>query len=184
MNVKSAQPNKKFYSLESDFSKIEKLTTAKFPKLRIQKFRILSNYEGKEFVYKKDLEYENDFYNQFLVPPSTNITDQFIAWVNDANIAKIVTNRLTIAESNFIIEGNVMSLYIDFSKGKMQAVLDIELYLTETSKDTLLLKKLYSRRIDLKEKTVDVYVNSWNTALTEIFMQFTKDIQKLEIPVP
>ena len=175
------QPNKKFYNIEVDYNKISKSDKPIFERIRINKLRISPQFVTKEFVYKKDLEYETDFYNQFLIFPSTNITEQLIILFNEIKLSKIVTNRLEGADTSLNIDGNINILCIDFSNSKIQAVLELELYLTDYSKDIIYLKRTYKKLIPIKEANVDNYIKSWNLALTEILIQFIGDLKTIQI---
>ncbi len=174
------QPNKKFYSLEADLNKISKNSKPKFQKLKINKFKISPEYEGKEFVYRKGLIFETDFYNQFLISPSTNITEQIIQVFNKSGFSGILTNRVVVSDSNYILEGNINSVYVDFSKNKPISILEIEIYLTDSIKDETIFRKNYIQKKELKEKNTDQFVYSWNQSLTEISTEILKDINLIE----
>lgn len=175
------QPNKKFYSLEANLTKIQKASAPKFQKLKINKFRISPEYEGKEFVYRKELIFETDFYNQFLISPSTNITEQLVQVINQSGLSGVLTNRVAGSDSNFILEGNINSIYVDFSKNKVVTNLEIEIYLTNSTKDEVIFKKLYQQKKELKEKNTDQFVKSWNQSLTEISTELLKDLNLIEL---
>lgn len=175
------QPNKKFYSLEINPNKIQKNSIPKFQKLKVNKLRVSPEYEGKEFVYRKELVFETDFYNQFLVSPSTNITEQLIQALNYSKLSSLVTNRILGTESNLNLEGNINSLYVDFSKSKIYVSLELELYLTDSTKEEVIFRKNYNIKKEIKEKNIDEYVKTWNGSLTEIFNQLILDLNSLNL---
>jgi hypothetical protein len=141
--------------------------------------KISSNYEGKEFIYRKDLDFESDYYNQFLISPSTNITEQTIHWIDESRLSDVITNRLSSSDSNLVLEGNINLLYADFSGGKIYSVLEIEFYLSDNSKDQVLFKKVYLKKILSSNKEPVSIVKSWNQALTEILIGLESDLRAI-----
>ncbi len=151
-SISREAPKKRFFSIEADAGKIKKSTAVKFSKLRINKLKINSNYEGKEFIYRKDLDFESDYYNQFLTSPPTNITEQVITWINESRLSEVITNRMSSSDSNLLLEGNINLLYADFSGGKIYSILEIEFYLSDNAKDQVVFKKVYSKKILATDK--------------------------------
>ena len=181
LSISKEAPKKRFFSMEADMSKIKKGSPSKFPKLRINKLKINSNYEGKEFIYRKELDFESDFYNQFLTSPPTNITDQVIAWISESKLSEIITNRISSSDANLLLEGNVNLLYVDFSGGKIYSVLEIEFYLSDNAKDQVVFKKLYSKKILAPDKEPVSIVRAWNQALTEILIAMETDMRGINL---
>lgn len=179
----SSPPQKRFYSIETDTKKITK-GSVKIKKLKVNKLKILTNYEGKEFVYKKKSEYESDYYNQFLVPPATNITDQLVNWLGDSGFCGIVLNRIGSTDSNIVLDGSINALYADISDQKApKVIVEIEIYLLDNLKDTILFTKKYSRVKPFQEYTSEGLINAYNEVFTEIFYQLENDMRKEVNPV-
>ena len=179
LSITKEAPKKRFFSMEADFTKIKKATAVKFAKLRINKLKINSSYEGKEFIYRKDLDFESDYYNQFLTSPPTNITEQLIAWVSESKLSEVVTNRISSTDSNILLEGNINLLYADFSGGKIYSIMEIEFYLSDNLKDQVIFKKTYSKKILASDKEPVSILRSWNQALTEILINLESDLRTL-----
>lgn len=181
VNFSKEAPKKRFFTIEADASKIKKASSFKFNKLKIQKLKISPNYEGREFVYRRDLDFESDFYNQFLVSPPTNITEQVVHWINESNLSEVVTNRLSSSDSNLTLDGNINLLYADFSGGKIHSILEIEFYLSDNMKDRIVFKKVYSKKILATDKEPVSIVRSWNQALTEMLVTLETDLRNIQI---
>jgi ABC-type uncharacterized transport system auxiliary subunit len=181
VSISKEAPKKRFFTIEADLTKIKKSPTVKFTKLRINKMKINSNYEGKEFIYRKDLDFESDYYNQFLTTPPTNITEQIITWVNESKLSEVITNRLGSSDSNLVLEGNINLLYADFSGGKIYSILEIEFYLSDNAKDQVVFKKVYSKKILAPDKEPVSIIRSWNQALTEILIALESDLRAIAI---
>ncbi|MBK6608283.1 MAG: hypothetical protein IPH52_27740 [Leptospiraceae bacterium] len=179
VSISKEAPKKRFFAIEADLSKIKKSPTVKFPKLRINKLKINSNYEGKEFIYRKDLDFESDYYNQFLTSPPTNITEQVITWLNESKLSEVITNRISSSDSNLLLEGNINLLYADFSGGKIYSVVEIEFYLSDNIKDQVVFKKLYSKKILSPDKEPVSIIRAWNQGLTEILITLENDLRAI-----
>lgn len=181
VSITKESPKKRFFSIEADISKIKKNSSPKFAKLRVNKLKITSNYEGKEFIYRKDLDFESDFYNQFLVSPPTNITEQTINWINESKLSEVITNRLGGSDSNLVLEGNINLLYADFTGGKIFSILEIEFYLSDNTKDQILFKKVYSKKISSSDKDPVSILKGWNQGLTEILLSLETDLREVVV---
>ncbi len=180
-SISREAPKKRFFTIEADLTKIKKSPAVKFAKLRINKMKINSNYEGKEFIYRKDLDFESDYYNQFLTTPPTNITEQIISWINESKLSEVITNRLGSSDSNLVLEGNINLLYADFSGGKIYSILEIEFYLSDNTKDQVVFKKVYSKKILSPDKEPVSIIRAWNQALTEILIALETDLRGVAI---
>lgn len=181
VSISKEAPKKRFFTMEADTTKIKKGSAAKFSKLRINKLKINSNYEGKEFIYRKDLDFESDFYNQFLTSPPTNITEQVITWISESKLSEVITNRISSADANILLEGNINLLYVDFSGGKIYSVLEIEFYLSDNAKDQVVFKKLYSKKILAPDKEPVSIIRAWNQGLTEILISLESDLRGIAL---
>ena len=183
VSISKEAPKKRFFTIEADISKVKKSSSFKFNKLRVNKMKISSNYEGKEFIYRKELDFESDFYNQFLVSPPTNISEQIVNWINESKLSEVITNRIGSSDSNFVLDGNINLLYADFSGGKILSNLEIEFYLSDNEKDKILFKKVYSKKIPSTDKNPASIVRGWNKALTEILISLADDLSGIVMSI-
>lgn len=175
---KSSPPQeKKFFFIEPDFSKLKK-STAKLGFFK-SKFRISPFFEGKSLTYRQtDINFETDFYNEFLIFPATNLTEEINKWIQDSELAEYTPFGLA-DENSTLIAGNINALYGDFRNEKSaKAVLEIEMYVQKPGSDKMSLRKNYRKEISLTKPTPENLVIGWNQALTEILNQFTNDIRK------
>ena len=179
-SLKQNYPEKKFYILEPDQTAIKKYPL-KFNSIKIINFRISNVYESKGFIYKyKDSSFEIDFYNEFLVPVPGMVTEKTGDWLIQSGVIMHTANRSRLLESDFILEGFIKSIYGDFSnEEKPKAVLEIDFYVLNN--DTMGIKsgRLYSQSIDIKEANSESLIVGFNQALTNILLDLTQDISKL-----
>ncbi|HNI28678.1 MAG TPA: hypothetical protein PLJ29_20125, partial [Leptospiraceae bacterium] len=136
-------------------------------------------FEGKGLTYKQtDINFETDFYNEFLIFPATNLTEVINKWIQDSELAEYTPFNLA-DEENTLLAGNINALYGDFrSEKSAKAVLELEMYIQKSKSDKLAFRKIYRKEISLTKPTPENLVIGWNQALTEILNQFTNDIRK------
>ncbi|MCB1191885.1 MAG: hypothetical protein KDK90_15675 [Leptospiraceae bacterium] len=180
ISLKKEFPEKKFYIIEPDKTKIVKRAN-KIDKLKINKLKISPFFEGKELVYRKnDVNYETDFYNEFLIYPASNITEQVITWLISSGFAKYSINRAAGLDSTYILDGNINLLYGDFKSEKPKAILEIEFYLFDHSSNVLF-KKLYHTETELEKKEPAYLIKGWNLGLTKIILNLEDDLRKVTL---
>lgn len=181
VSISKEAPKKRFFTIEADLTKIKKGATVKFSKIRVNKLKINSSYEGREFIYRKDLDFESDFYNQFLTSPSTNITEQIIAWINESKLTEVVVNRISSSDATLALEGNINLLYADFSGNKITSILEIEFYFVDNANDKIVFKKLYSKKVSAYDKDPVSILRAWNQGLTEILINLETDLRAISM---
>lgn len=180
ISLKKEFPEKKFFIIEPNQSKIIK-RNPKIEKLKVNKLRISPFFEGKELVYRKnDVTYETDFYNEFLIFPASNITEQITNWFISSGLVKYSLNRTPTLDSFYVLEGTINSLYGDFRDDTPKAVLEIEFYLLDDA-SKVLFKKAYKTQTTLEKKEPESLVKGWNIGLTKIILKLEKDLRKLKL---
>ena len=171
-------PIRNFYSLkpiETDvitFAQINKV-------LEVSTFTISPKYRGKEFIYKIDENrFDSDFYNQFFNSPAQIITVETLNRLNQSNIFKNIINSHTPVHPDYVLYGNIVEIFGDFSNITPQSVLSVEFILVDESSidSKILFNKVYSDRMDLNSKSAKELVNGWNILLTNILNNFEKDL--------
>lgn len=180
LSISKEAPKKRFFTIEADLTKIKK-APSKFNKIKVNKLKINSSYEGKEFIYRKDLDFESDYYNQFLTSPSTNITEQVISWINESKLSEVVVNRISSSDSNLSLEGNINLLYADFSANKVTSIIEIEFYFVDNAKDQIIFKKLYNKKISISDKDPVSILRGWNQGLSEILSSLETDLRAITL---
>ncbi len=173
----SPPQEKKYYFIEPDFSKLKK-SPAKLGFFK-SKFRISPFFEGKGLTYRQtDINFESDFYNEFIVFPATNLTEEINKWIQDSELADYTPFSIA-DESSVLIAGNINALYGDFRNEKSsKAVIEIEMYVQKPGSEKMSFRKNYRKEISLTKPSPENLVIGWNQALTEILNQFTNDIRK------
>jgi uncharacterized lipoprotein YmbA len=153
--------------------------------LRLRTLRVSPRYESKSFVYRTgDLSYETDYYNQFFASPDTMITEEVRKWLGGSGLFRQVVDYTGQVEHTHILEGEVIDLYGDFSRGTQpKAVMDIRFLLIHDTADRSesLLQKHYRRELPLSVDTGEALIDAWNTALGGILTDLEKDLKAFDL---
>lgn len=176
--LKREYPQKKFFVLEPDYSKINSVSST-LPKLVINKLRISPLFEGKNFVYRQgEFNYESDYYNEFFVFPSSNLIESIRKWLDQS------TDPENKSES-YNLSVYIESMYIDLrDPNTIQTVWEIVFTIESGNNNELLLKKKYSKFSIVKPNSPEGIIISWNTGLTEILSQLRSELNDIKTSTP
>ncbi len=178
--LKKDFPQKKYYILEPDYSKIIQ-NPKYFNSIRVVRIKISPFFEGKNFVYRQgEFNYESDFYNEFLVFPSNAFLECITRWLAESNTGEVLSN--TIYEDTYLISASVDSLYIDFRNEKVpKSILEIQFSLQKNNEQESLFKKKYSYEGKLEIISPEEIIKSWNVGLTDVLHNFENDLRKIDL---
>lgn len=150
--------------------------------LEVQRFGIVSRFEGKGLVYKIGaVEYESDFYNEFLTAPQSMITEVIYTWLTQAGLFDSVVYADSRLRADYILEGNILALYGDFTdpEGIGQAVMEIQFFLIDEKQHVKrkLLGGAYRSTQEVETRTATDLVRAYNLCLENILRRLERDIQ-------
>jgi cholesterol transport system auxiliary component len=152
--------------------------------LLVSGLRVSPRYADKSFVYRtSDAGYEADFYNQFLTPPDTMISEEVRKGLAASPGFKYVVGSASQLQPNFVLEGSVNALYGDFRNlEKPAAVLEIEFFLhnEDSSNPGITLQKRYVKTVPISARSPEALVKGWSQALGSILTDLSADLQKIK----
>jgi cholesterol transport system auxiliary component len=152
--------------------------------LLVSSLRISPRYADKSFVYRtSDAGYEADFYNQFLTPPDTMISEEVRKGLAASPVFKYVVGPASQLQPNFVLEGSVNALYGDFRNlNGPSAVLEIEFFLhnEDSANPGVVLQKRYAKTVALSGRSPEALVKGWSQALGSILTELSSDLQKIK----
>ena len=152
--------------------------------LKMTTFYVSPRFESKSLVYKtSDFVYETDYYNKFMVSPSSMISEQVNQWLSASPKIKYLADSRFSRHVDYTLEGDVLELYGDFrDKDKPKAVLTIELGLLDEAKSPpeTVLQEIYSQEIVLDERSVSKLINAFNQGLRNIMLDFEADLDSIK----
>lgn len=177
-------PEKRFFVLSA--SRSEKLSLPKLNAvLKIQRFRVSPQFEGKGFVYRKgNFNYESDFYNEFFISPGLMIAQEAGKWLSGSGLFKYVMTSSSPVEPILELEGVISALYGDYRDTRVpKAVLEIQFFLVQnvSSRPVIVFEKTYHEETLIKGNSPDALVAGWNLAIEQIFTKFETNVKDLDL---
>ena len=184
VSLEKSYPEKRYYVL--DVSRPgEASSAADGPVLSIRKFRVSPRYEGKGLVYRRgDLSYEADFYNEFLISPSSLFTEEVRQWIAASALFRHVVDSASHVQAGQILEGGVIALYGDYrDSGSPSAVLEIQFFLINdvSARSVIIFQHQYRQEIAVKGNSTEALVKGWNEALKQILTSLETDLRATDL---
>ncbi len=146
---------------------------------------VAAPFRGKPFVFREaELKYESDFYDEFLVQPSSIVGDATARALIAANVFAAVSPPGIAAEADWVVDCFVGALYGDTRNAPASiAVLEMTYYLTRANavSGAPAWSKKYARKVTVKANTADAYVAAQNTAFGEILAELVRDLAQLAL---
>ena len=174
-------PQKHSFVLNVDRETTERPVLTEKP-LIVSRFRSAPQYESKGFVYRKgELDYESDYYNEFLALPGSMISEEVRKWLAKSGLFRFVSDSEDIEESHYNLEGSVSAIYGDYSPGTPpRAVFEIRFSLSQKTKDrsAIVFQKDYREQIPVKGNSPEQLVRGWNEALFKVLTAFEQDLSQ------
>lgn len=178
INLERNYPDKKFFVLEASRDG-EVVSSETGTVLAVRRFQISPQFEGKSLIYRlSDLRYESDFYNEFLVPPVSLLTDEVHEWIRESGLFQHTVDPSSYLDPLFILEGSITALYGDYRESASpKAVLEIHFFLIHQVSESykIIFEKQYRREEPFKGDSPDDLVKGWNNAFQNILTAFEND---------
>lgn len=150
--------------------------------LKVRRFRVSSDFEGNGLVYRTgDVNYESDFYNDFLSSPASIITDTSQNWLEESGVFVNVTDDTSVVESGYVLEGKVVALYGDYvntDEPKAVAEIMFSVINNKTGKDSMAFQKTYKCSEAINSCRPTDLVRGFNLCVKEILTEFEQDLRE------
>ena len=158
------------------------VTVASEAVLEVRRFMIDSAFSGKNLIYRTgELEYETDFYHEFLVSPAAMIREATRNWLAQSNRFTRVVDAGGYVEPTYTLEANITALYGDVrDKDAPKAVMELRVFLlkVEGSRDPRVLhSRVYSATREASTADPDGLVSGFNACLQTILSDLEKDLE-------
>jgi len=183
LNLNKSYPEKRSFALDVG-SDQQPSSTAGAAVLRISRFRVSPMFASRAMVYRVgELQYDNDFYNEWLVSPSALLTQQAQGWLSKSNRFRFVLTGMNHVESTHVLEGTVTEFYGDYrSNGSPQAVLGVEMMLIDDRKDeTILFRRSYRQEVPLSGRAPDALAAGLSLAARQVLIDFDRDLNGVSL---
>lgn len=148
------------------------------PVLLIRRFTVNPAFAGQSFVIRKDGgEFEDDFYNTFIVPPAQAIASVTARWLRESGLFRTVISGPSELQPGLVLEATIPALYGDF-RGRPTAILEIDLRVIEVRSlpGTILYAGNFRRAVPIETATPVGLVQGWDAALVSILSEFANKL--------
>ncbi len=183
LNLAKSYPEKRSFVLDVTPEEREPVSES-WMVLRISKFRVSPLFVGRAMVYRvAELQYENDFYNEWFVAPGTLLTQQFQNWLSTNGRFKFVLKGTNHIEPTHVLEGNVSELYGDYRvAGAPKAIFGIDLYVLDARDERqVLFTRTYRRQMPLADRSPDSLAAGLTQAVREVLADLDRDLAELSL---
>lgn len=161
VGIDTDYPEIKYYSYELE----EPVNTDLPINVQIGTVKVAPQFETAGFVYRKgEFEYENDYYNRFLISPSAIIAEQ---------TERFFFSEKGYKQETFELNAKVTELCADFNKTpaqlKMEVIFDIRREGLEYAKEKI------SRAVELNDNSPEAFMKAVKNAHFQI-LERLKDV--------
>ncbi|HEY3179139.1 MAG TPA: ABC-type transport auxiliary lipoprotein family protein [Casimicrobiaceae bacterium] len=153
--------------------------------VRVGTINVAAPFRGRSFVLREaDLRYETDYYNEFLVPPATMLTELTSrALERSKAFARVVPPGYS-ADADWVLDGFVSALYGDERDGKkVSADVSVSYYLFQASGGSGMpvWTHDYQKHVPIATTSTEAYAAALNTAFGEIFAELARDLAAADL---
>ena len=163
-------------------------TKAQPTSVRIGNVNVAAPFRGRSFVLREaDLRYETDYYNEFLVPPATMLTELTGRALERSKAFSRVVPPGYSADADWVLDGFVSSLYGDERDGKkVSADVTVSYFLFQSGGGSGMpvWTRDYHKHVPLAAPTTEAYAAALNTAFGEIFAELARDLAAADLSSP
>lgn len=181
LNLNKSYPEKRSFVLEVTSEQREPATDAARV-LKISKFRVSPLFVGRPMVYRiGELQYENDFYDEWFIAPGALLTQQFHDWLSKTGRFRFVLVGTNHIEPTHLLEGSVTEFYGDYRlAGSPKAIFGIELHLLDgLNESQVLFRRAYHKEVPLADRSPDTLAAALTQAVRQVLVDFERDLAEV-----
>lgn len=151
--------------------------------LEVSRFSVAAPFAGQSLIYRlAELEYEADYYREFLVAPGVMIGEQTRRWLTEAGLFQYVLPPGSRVEPAYTLEASVTALYGDFAdESTPQAVMEIRFFLLQNASggESVVFSETYRAATPVPVRTAEAFVAALNQSLIDILTRLEADLRKV-----
>jgi len=171
-------PIKQYFVLEAKRTATTGGTLSK-ASIRIKAPEISPLFSTKSFTYKtNDLEFITDFYNEFFIAPDKMIKAQTEEWMRKSGVFRRISPDPG-EKTDFILESNIVNLFIDKTTSPHKAVLEISYFLLSGIKggDEIIWHGTRRAESPLKDNTPPAMAEAFSKSLENTLIYLEMNLQ-------
>jgi uncharacterized lipoprotein YmbA len=150
--------------------------------LKIKKFRVSPLFVGRAMVSRiGELQYENDFYDEWFISPGLLVTRQFHDWLSKTGRFRFVLAGTNHIEPTHLLEGNVAEFYGDYRLAQSpKAIFGIELLLLDGLNEwQVIFRRTYHKEVPLADRTPDALAEGLSQAVRLVLVDLEREIAEV-----
>jgi cholesterol transport system auxiliary component len=165
------------------------VTASRGGTVRIGAIVVAAPYRGRTLVYRLDeSKYETDFYSEFFVAPAAMLAEATAKALAGAHVfQRVLPPGASPDDGDYVLDGFATELYGDMREsGKPAAALAVTFYLSTASAlgNSVVWSKEYRQRVPAADASPEALVRAWNTALTTILAELSRDLASAQLAKP
>ena len=153
--------------------------------LSVKTFVLSPGVDHEAFVYRlSTVEYETDYYNQFITPVGQQVSEQVRQWLSRSGCLGRVLLPGSRVSATHVLEGNICKLYCNFQdKADAEAIMEIQVYLSDvrTGKARVVFDKRYRASSKIPEATPVSMITSYGECLKTVLQALEDDLKQIKI---
>ena len=153
--------------------------------VRVGIVNVAAPFRGRGLVFRaSELQYETDYYEEFLIPPSTMLTELTSRALERSKTFARVVPPGSGGSSDWELNGFVSALYVD-TRNNARPVAEIavsyHLFASDRTSEMPAWTRDYQKRAPVSAQTPQAYAAALNTALGEILAELSRDLAAAEL---
>ncbi len=149
--------------------------------LEVDRFTIEAAFASRSLVYRVDeLQYQADYYNEFLVAPAVMVTEHTRDWLARSGLFVRVSGPGARGAPTHLLEGNVIELYGDLRNKKASAaVMQIRCFVSKfdaQGRPTLAFTRDYAETSPLESRDPAGLVDAYSRCFQKILASLQNDL--------
>lgn len=153
--------------------------------LSVRTFVLSPGVDQEAFVYRLNaVEYETDYYSQFITPVGPQVTEQVRQWLGRSGCFGRVLLPGSRVRPTHVLEGNIVKLHGNFQdKADAEAIMEIQVHLADmrTGKAAVIFDKRYRASVKIPEANPGSVITSYGVCLKTILQALEDDLKQIDI---
>ena len=178
-------PERNLFAIALTPAGAPRITVPRLGVVRVELANVSPPYSGRSFVYRLGQNrYDSDFYNQFVIAPSDQLTSVAVRYLQDSGQFKHVVSGAETPTPDLRLETSVTDLYGDYRVAKSPAayVRVRFLLLRDTGTTAEVVGQwTFEMAQPLEKPDAQSLVAGWNRAYQKVLEQFVESVRKLPL---
>ena len=187
LNLNKSYPEKRSFVLDVSAESRQPAPEATMV-LKISKFRVSPLFVGRAMVYRiGELQYENDFYDEWFVSPGALLTQQFHDWLSKSGWFRFVLVGTNHIEPTHLLQGSVAEFYGDYRLAQSpKAIFGIELLLLDgLNERQAIFRRTYHEEVPLADRSPDALAGGLTQAVRLVLVDLERELAEVAVrPAP